>query len=293
MRQRGGLKSRRSIDTSDRQGLEHLAGLPLGAGWATTGVVPPSEPHLTVIIPVYDEEAIVREACRELMARLDERGWDYELLVTENGSRDRTVELLRELAEEYPRLSYLHSPKPNYGLALRRGILAARGRYVVADEIDLCDVTFYDRALALLDDGQADMVVGSKRAPGSQDRRPLYRRLATAAHNTVLRLAFGFQGTDTHGVKAFVRERIAPTAERCVVDRDVFASELVLRAKMEGKRVIEVPITLAEKRPPSVGLLRRVPNVLRQVLKLFWTLRVKAPVRRARGSQRSRGISEG
>lgn len=239
-------------------------------------------PKLTVVIPVYNEESIVREACLELMARLDEREWDYELLVSENGSRDRTVEILRTLSAEAPRLRFVHSEEPNYGLALRRGILEARGEYVVADEIDLCDVRFYDRALAILDAGGADMVVGSKRAPGSRDRRPSYRRLATAVHNTVLRLALGFQGTDTHGVKAFVRERIAPTAERCVVDKDVFASELVLRAGLEGKKVVEIPVTLEEKRPPSIALFKRVPNVLKQVSRLFWVLRVRAPPERER-----------
>jgi hypothetical protein len=149
---------------------------------------------------------------------------------------------------------------------------------VVADEIDLCDPTFYDRALPVLARGGADMVVGSKRARGSLDGRPAYRRLATWVHNTLLRVALGFRGTDTHGVKAFSRVRIAPVASRCVVDRDVFASELVLRAGLEGKRVVEIPIELHEKRPPSVGLLRRVPNVLRQVARLFWVLRVSAPV---------------
>ena len=243
---------------------------------------------LTVVIPVYNEESIVREACQELMARLDERGWDYEILVTENGSRDRTVEILRALSEQTPRLRYIHSDQPNYGLALRRGILEASGEYVVADEIDLCDVQFYDRALAILDAGGAEMVVGSKRAPGSHDHRPAYRRLATAVHNTVLRIALGFQGTDTHGVKAFVRERIAPTAARCVVDKDVFASELVLRAGLEGKKVVEIPVSLAEKRPPSIALFKRVPNVLKQVARLFWVLRVRAPPEREpQGAQAS------
>jgi glycosyltransferase involved in cell wall biosynthesis len=236
-------------------------------------------PELTVVIPVYNEERILASACRELMAALDGRGWDYEILLTENGSRDRTVAILEELAALHPRLRHLHSPEPNYGLALRRGILAARGRFVVADEIDLCDPDFYDRALPVLARGEADMVVGSKRAVGSVDGRPPFRRVATWVHNTVLRFALGFRGTDTHGVKAFRRERIAPVASRCVVDRDVFASELVLRAGLEGKRVVEIPIELHEKRAPSIGLLRRVPDVLRQVARLFWVLRVQAPVR--------------
>jgi glycosyltransferase involved in cell wall biosynthesis len=237
-----------------------------------------------VVIPVFDEESIVEAACRDLMADLDRRGWDYELLLSENGSRDRTPEILARLAREAPRMRWLHSDEPNYGQALRRGILDARGRWVVADEIDLCDVSFYDRALPLLERGGADMVVGSKRAPGSEDRRPAYRRAATWVHNTLLRFALGFQGTDTHGVKAFSRERIAPVAERCVVDRDVFASELVLRATLEGRRVVEIPIALHEKRAPSVALVRRVPNVLRQVGHLVWVLRFQAPARRAPGA---------
>ncbi len=240
-------------------------------------------PKLSIVIPVYNEEGIVREACLELMARLDERGWDYELVLTENGSRDRTVEILQRLAQERPRLRFIRSDEPNYGLALKRGILEARGRYVGCDEIDLCDVRFYDRALPILDAGGVDMVVGSKRAPGSQDHRPAYRRFATYVHNTLLRVALDFKGTDTHGVKAFVRERIASTAARCVVDKDVFASELVLRAGLEGKKVVEIPVSLEEKRPPSIALFKRVPNVVRQVAKLFWVLRFRAPARNATG----------
>ena len=246
-----------------------------------------ASPELSIVIPVYDEEEIVASACRELMTALDERGWDFELVLAENGSRDRTPEILEELARVHPRLRHLHSPEPNYGLALRRGILEARGRWVVADEIDLCDPGFYDRALPILARGEADMVVGSKRAVGSVDGRPAFRRVATWVHNTVLRVALGFRGTDTHGVKAFSRERIAPVASRCVVDRDVFASELVLRSGLEGKRVIEIPVELHEKRAPSIGLLRRVPNVLRQVARLFWVLRVSAPVRADPGAPTS------
>ena len=113
-------------------------------------------------------------------------------------------------------------------------------------------------------------------------RRPAYRRAATFLHNELLRLAFGFEGTDTHGVKAFVRERLAPTAARCLVDKDVFASELVLRAALEGKRVVEIPTALEERRPPSIALFRRVPSVMRQLAKLFWVLRVQAQARERR-----------
>jgi hypothetical protein len=90
-----------------------------------------------------------------------------------------------------------------------------------------------------------------------------------------LRVATGFRGTDTHGLKAFVRARLEPVVRACTVERDLFASELVIRAQRTGRDVREIPIALREKRPPSVQLLRRVPRVLKGLLQLGWAIRVR------------------
>ena len=99
--------------------------------------------------------------------------------------------------------------------------------------------------------------------------------MATRLHNGLLRLSLGFKGTDTHGLKAFRRERLMPVIQRCVVDMDVFASEFVVRAWRENLDVREIPIQLQEKRQPSIHLFRRVPNVLKQVARLVYVIRVK------------------
>ncbi len=232
-------------------------------------------PRLSVVIPVYNEERILPTALAELTAGLEARSLDYEILLAENGSTDGTPALLDRLTGANARLRWFHCTTPNYGAALKQGMLEARGELVICDEIDLCDLNFYDRALALLGDPGLDMVVGSKASRGAVDRRPLIRRVATRVHNGLLRLLLGFQGTDTHGLKAFRRERLVPVVRACVVDRDVFASEFVIRAWRAGYRVLEIPIQLEEKRRPSINLLRRVPNVLRQVAKLVWVIRVR------------------
>lgn len=232
-------------------------------------------PELSIVIPVYNEEALVGAASRELCAALEARGWDYELLLCENGSRDRTNDVLDELAAENPRIRVLHETEPNYGRALRHGILEARGEYVLCDEIDLCDVDFHERALALLRRGEWDMVVGSKVLAGAQDERPLVRRAGTLVINGMLRVALDFKGTDTHGLKAFRREPLLDVAKACVVERDLFASEFVIRASRMGRRVTEIPVTVREKRRPSINLFRRVPNVLGNLGKLVWVIRVK------------------
>ena len=234
-----------------------------------------TRPFISIVIPVYNEEAILRAAVVDLVDRLSASPWSYELVLAENGSTDRTVEVAAELGERFDQLVCRHTNEPNYGKALREGILHARGDIVICDEIDLCDTDFYERAIALLRDPSVDFVIGSKVMEGAVDERPLVRRLGTFVINGMLRATLGFKGTDTHGLKAFRRELVQPIADGCMVDRDLFASELVIRAERAGLGLQEIPVRVLEKRPPTVGLARRVPNVLKSLAKLFIAIRIK------------------
>jgi glycosyltransferase involved in cell wall biosynthesis len=236
-----------------------------------------STPEFSVIIPVYNEAAIVEGSIRELCARLDKINKDYEIIIAENGSKDETAQIAHELTQELPRVRLIQTGEPNYGKALRTGIMEARGRYIHCDEIDICDADFHRRALELFvgEDGGFDLVVGSKTMQGARDGRPFSRRAATKVINTMLRVSLGFRGTDTHGLKAFRRETILSVVESCVVDRDMFSSELVIRAERAKKRIVEIPLTLKEKREPSIQLTKRVPRVLRNLAKLVYVIRVR------------------
>ena len=167
----------------------------------------------------------------------------------------------------------LSAGEPNYGLAMRKGIEAARGDIVFCDEIDLCDTEFYTRALALLERSDTELIVGSKAMVGANDERPLFRRAATQVYNGMLRTVCQYRGTDTHGLKAFRREALMDVVEKCQLDKDVFASEFVIRAHRSQKKVLEIPFAVREKRPPSIRLLKRVPHVLRSVAKLAVSVR--------------------
>ena len=234
-----------------------------------------AQPRVSIVIPVYNEEGILHEAVEALCAELADLGWSWEILLAENGSSDHTVELGEHLSEELPGVTIFSVPEPNYGRALREGILRARGEFVICDEIDLCDVDFYRRAMALLEHGHAQMVVGSKAMKGANDGRPLVRRAATRVINGMLRVAVDFRGTDTHGLKAFHRETLVPIVHRCVIDKDLFASEFVVRAGRAGIHVVEIPVRVQEKRRPAINLARRVPNVLKNLVRLTYAIRVK------------------
>jgi len=225
-------------------------------------------PEVSFVIPVYDEEAILHAAVVDLRERLAPHGLSYEIILAENGSRDATAEVAERLCARYPELRLERSPRPNYGEALRSGILKSRGRFVICEEIDLCDVDFHLRALELLRQDRADLVIGSKLIGGARDERPPLRHALSLLYTRVLHLLFDFGGTDTHGLKAFRREALLPIARACRVERDVFASELVIRAYREPLRVVELPVRVLEKRPPSINLLDRVPGVIADLWQL-------------------------
>lgn len=232
-------------------------------------------PELSIVIPCYNEEAILWASVVELRAGLLLWNRPFEIIVSENGSKDDTRAIAEKLSRAYPEVKPIFSDEPNYGKALRRGIEAARGTFVLCEEIDLCDLDFHRRALEILDADQADMVIGSKAHRDAKDERPMTRRAATMVMNGLLRVLLGFKGTDTHGLKAFRRSAMRQTVSKCVVDKDLFASELVVRAERYMVRVYEIPIVIHEKRPPSIHLFKRVPNVLKNLAKLVYVVRIR------------------
>jgi len=225
-------------------------------------------PRISIVIPIYNEEAILHAAIVDVRERLKPLGWKYEIILAENGSKDRTIEIGQALAEKYGdaedgQVKIISMGEPNYGKALKQGILLSRGDLVICDEIDI------------LESGEADLVIGSKLAHGAEDDRPAIRHVASIAYSSMLKILLGFRGTDTHGLKAFRRLALLDIVRSCLVDKDVFASELVIRADRGGVRTKEIPVRVIEKRPPSINLFKRVPNVMKSVLKLTYAIRVR------------------
>lgn len=232
--------------------------------------------EISIVIPVYNEEGIITSSVEDLVSALEEMDWSYEIILCENGSRDATVALIKNLCDRFSKVRYLTVGEPNYGKALRLGILEARGKFVISDEIDLCDTTFYRNAIAILRQDAADMVIGSKLLSGALDERGWMRNSASKILNNMLQILVGFEGTDTHGLKAFRRDRLLRVVEACIVDKDLFTSELVIRAERTHElRIKEIPLQVIEKRQPSINLWKRVPNVLKNMAKLVWIFRIR------------------
>jgi glycosyltransferase involved in cell wall biosynthesis len=217
-----------------------------------------ARPRFSLVLPAHNEEAILADTVAALVEGLRSRSHAFEVLVVENGSTDATLELALRLADEHPEVVALQSPVPDYGQALRRGLLTAQGDVVVNFDVDYYDLDFFDKAVALLQERGAAIVVGTKRGAGAEDERPWSRRIVTGAFSALLRRGFGLKASDTHGMKALDRALVVPIAERCQLGTDLFDTELVLRAERAGLRVEELPVRVTELRPARSSIARRV-----------------------------------
>lgn len=110
--------------------------------------------ELSIVLPAYNEEANIERVVREVVAFLDPKGIDYEILVTNDGSRDRTGEILDRLGKELLRVKPLHHPhNRGYGAALRTGFDAATKKYVFYMDGDgQFDIKELDQLLPLADE---------------------------------------------------------------------------------------------------------------------------------------------
>jgi glycosyltransferase involved in cell wall biosynthesis len=135
-------------------------------------------PYVSIVIPIYNEEAVLEHAVNDLQRAIRGGSFRVELILAENGSRDRTLATAEQLCREHLSTRLISIDTPNYGKALRAGIRAPRGEFIICEEIHLCDADFHDRALEILSTTQADLVIGWKLMGGAMDRRPLWRNVA-------------------------------------------------------------------------------------------------------------------
>jgi glycosyltransferase involved in cell wall biosynthesis len=232
---------------------------------------------ISVVIPIHNEAAYLRDAMIELMAELADVPADIDVVLAENGSTDDTRAIALEMSELYGGVSVLELPDPDYGGAMREGFLRSSGDWVVNFDIDYFSGPFVTKVTTLLD--EADVVLASKRDPDSDDRRSPIRRLATWGFNLILRLMVGSKVSDTHGIKALRRSVVVDVAEKVASRKDLFDTELVIRAEKAGYRIVEVPVVVEEKREARSSLLSRIPRTLKGV----WNIRTRLREERRAG----------
>ncbi len=223
---------------------------------------------VSIVLPAHNEVSLLTTTVLNIANALSDRHLHFEIIVVENGSTDGTDDLAEMLGEKVPQLRVCHLETPDYGAALNEGFARARGDVVVSFDVDYYDLGFLDEARAAIDSGDIDIVVASKRAKGAQDKRPWYRRLLTEGFTALTRALLSLEVSDAHGMKAFRSEALDRVRLSCVMTGSLYDVELLMRAARLGLRVLEIPATVIERRPPRTSVAKRSLEALLGVIEL-------------------------
>jgi glycosyltransferase involved in cell wall biosynthesis len=237
---------------------------------------PASAPRVSVVIPVFDEEGSVRAVAEELLPVLRGLGGPFEVLFVDDGSRDGTPGVLREVAAAHPEVAVWRLDR-NHGLssALDAGLRSARGALLVTMDADgQCDPADIPRLLALL--GDHDMVCGWRR-----DRRdPPVKRLSSRIANWWRNLRTGESVRDTCCPMKVLRASVVPH----LPPFDGMHRFYPTLARMAGLSVVEAPVA---HRPRGAGrskygVANRLAKGLSDLRAIRWMRRNRLTYRKER-----------
>jgi glycosyltransferase involved in cell wall biosynthesis len=204
------------------------------------------ETDISIIIPAYNEEKRIEYTLRSIGAYLSRQSYLYEVIVVNDGSRDKTVQVVLRLISEFPYIRLIGSEENRgKGWAVRQGMLEAKGKTrLFMDADNSTTIEQIEIILPYFEQG-FDVVIGSRRVPGSVISRhqSWIRENVGQAFNLIVRVLHGIPMKDTQaGFKAFsstAAERVFP---KQTVWHWVFDVELLVISRQCGLKVKEVPI---------------------------------------------------
>jgi glycosyltransferase involved in cell wall biosynthesis len=203
-----------------------------------------SNPFLSIIIPAYNEEHRLPNTLEQVFSFLQTQAYSVEVIVVENGSQDRTLEIARSLTDHHEGLRVLKAGERGKGLAVRLGMLEACGEYRFMCDTDLSmPISEINRFLppSLTD---FDIAIASREAPGAiRFNEPQYRHLGGRAVNMMIRLLAlpGLHDTQC-GFKCFRASIAEELFHFQTLTGWSFDIELLYLARKRGYRVAEIPI---------------------------------------------------
>jgi dolichyl-phosphate beta-glucosyltransferase len=224
------------------------------------------QPALSVVVPAYNEAASIADTLARLRAWLEAQGRPWQIVVVDNASTDGTPE--RVPADERVHV-LINDVNRGKGFSVRRGMLAANGDLRLHCDADCApSLASLPAMLAALEEG-ADVVVGSRLAPGAHvgRRQPLRRRIAGRTFVELCRLALREPTHDLFcGFKLWRADAAVAAHSRLRLDGWVFDAEALALARALGYRVREVGIVWSDRAGSRLSMPRVVVPVVRDLL---------------------------
>jgi dolichyl-phosphate beta-glucosyltransferase len=237
--------------------------------WATTPLV--DRPQVSVVIPTYNEEWRILPTIGAIAAEMSRRGEPWELIISDDGSTDTTRDLVGGL--ELVNMRLLTSPNTGKGGAVKRGVMASKGEYVLfADADQSTPIEQFDRLLAELTDGGADIAIGSRAVDGADvAKKSLLRKTISAGLNLLVRVGYRIPIRDTQcGFKLFTAEAALPLFTMQRLERFSFDLELLFLARKSGMKVREVPVEWIDAPGSTVSPIKVSVQFLKDLVRIRW-----------------------
>lgn len=214
-------------------------------------------PFLSIIIPAYNEERRLPQTLEQVVAFVKKQSFTSEVLIVENGSRDNTLKIAQDFAARYPFIQAIHESQPGKGRAIRKGMLAATGRYRFFADADFSmPVDEISRFIPPAID--APIVIASREAPGAvRYDEPSYRHLTGRVFNGLIRLLVLHDLDDTQcGFKMFRAEAAEDLFPRQTLMGWSFDVELLYIAHRRGYAIREIGVPWYFNPESKVNVLR-------------------------------------
>lgn len=226
--------------------------------------------YLSIIIPAYNEENRLPGTLQNINQFLERQNFLSEVLVVENGSQDRTLQIAEEFAHAHPRFRAIHAPGRGKGLAVQLGMLQAGGEYRFMCDADL-SMPIENLARFLPPERVGfDVVIASREAPGAvRYHEPAYRHLGGRVINLMIRLLALPEFQDTQcGFKCFQAAAAEDIFSRLTLLGWSFDVEALLIARRRGYRIAEIPIPWYFNPDSKLNLLQDTFRMAIDLLKL-------------------------
>lgn len=233
---------------------------------------------ISVVMPAFNESAHIVKNLQEVVDTLSTLGYDFEVILVDDGSPDNTYIHAARVLVKHPELVRVvrYDENQGKGNALMCGAGYATGKYVVFMDADM---DLHPEQLPLFFEimaaSGADAVIGSKRHPLSNVEYPLLRRMYSAVYYSLVRVLFGLPLRDTQtGLKVFRTELLRAVIPRLLAKRFAFDIELLANAHRLGFKITDSPVTLRFGRPYNRIKFRDVADIFTDTLAIFYRMRV-------------------
>ena len=231
-------------------------------------------PTYSIVIPAYNEEPRLAATLKSVLAFVHAQSWNAEVLVVNDGSKDRTVEIVQGFAAKDPILRLVQNPgNRGKGYSVRNGMLHSRGRIVLFTDADLSSpIEEAPKLFRALDQG-ADIAIGSRwlRSETQIHRQPLHRQLFGRIFNVLLRVILGLPFADTQcGFKAFKRPAVDAIFPLQKIERWGFDPEILFLARKLKFKVKEVPVAWGHSGDTRINPLIDGSRMVQEMLRIRW-----------------------